>query len=386
MKGRSSSTRIYFCLDYMGLFLRIVHQHLFFDAKYRALEDVVELAVESLRPELVAIGGVDELNRDPDPFPRLPDAPFQNRIHAQAPSDLPHLEKILKEGILSAYRRATANGELKATVREKFGSLGDAFMDTRLHPISVRQDVVAAEYEVDPRTMDLGEMVRYTTDISRQVAAAHDQLKYNYISTLTQLARELLASSEGMLIDQAFALTQGLCYVVAVSDATSHELYDVLGHHVLAHLDRMEPRIRERVAQAAELLPYGGFEVAVGHRPPVGREDSALEDRFEAWEVRRAQGSAEVAGPHHPITGQDADAEGEPVVFARILAGAVLSGGREIGRVTSGTFSPTLARSIAMAYVDPPWKTPGSACEVDVRGKSVSARVVPLPFYKRDKT
>ena len=145
-------------------------------------------------------------------------------------ADLPHLEKILKDGILSAYRRAMANGELKATVREKFGSLGDSLMDTRLHPIEVRQDVVSAEYEIDPRAMDLGEMVRYTTDMSRQVAAVHAQLKYNYISTLTQLSRELFASSEGALIDQAFALTQGMCYVVAVSEATSQELYDVLGH------------------------------------------------------------------------------------------------------------------------------------------------------------
>jgi hypothetical protein len=39
-------------------------------------------------------------------------------------ADLDSLEKILKEGIEKAYRRALANGELKATVREKFGSLG----------------------------------------------------------------------------------------------------------------------------------------------------------------------------------------------------------------------------------------------------------------------
>ena len=37
---------------------------------------------------------------------------------------------------------------------------------------------------------------------------------HNYISTLTQLSRELFASSEGALIDQSFALTQGLALVV----------------------------------------------------------------------------------------------------------------------------------------------------------------------------
>ena len=145
-------------------------------------------------------------------------------------ADLASLEAILKEGIRSAYRRALANGEWKAEAKGKFGSLGDALMDTRLHPIEVRQDVVTPEYQIDPRAVDLGEMVRYTTDISKQVVGADTQLRYNYISTVTQLARELFASSEGALIDQAYALTQGMCYVVAVSDGASQELYDVLGH------------------------------------------------------------------------------------------------------------------------------------------------------------
>ena len=118
-------------------------------------------------------------------------------------ADLPSLEAILKEGIRSAYRRALANGEWKAEAKGKFGSLGDALMDTRLHPIEVRQDVVPPEYQIDPRAVDLGEMVRYTTDISKQVVGADTQLRYNYISTVTQLARELFASSEGALIDQS---------------------------------------------------------------------------------------------------------------------------------------------------------------------------------------
>ncbi|MEK7878527.1 MAG: TldD/PmbA family protein, partial [candidate division NC10 bacterium] len=142
-------------------------------------------------------------------------------------ADLADLESILKEGIRSAYRRALANGEWKADARGKFGSLGESLMDTRLHPIEVRQDVVPAEYETDPRAMDLGEMVRYTTDISKQMAGL---LKYNYIATVTQLSRELFASSEGALIDQSFAMTQGMVYVVAVQDGVSQELYDVLGH------------------------------------------------------------------------------------------------------------------------------------------------------------
>lgn len=57
--------------------------------------------------------------------------------------------------------------------------------------------------------------------------------------------------------------------------------------------------------------------------------------------------------------------------------------GKEIGRITSGTFVPTLAKAIAMAYVAPAATAVGTTLEVDVRGKPAPARVVPLPFYRR---
>ncbi|MGE3805151.1 MAG: glycine cleavage system aminomethyltransferase GcvT, partial [Gemmataceae bacterium] len=64
---------------------------------------------------------------------------------------------------------------------------------------------------------------------------------------------------------------------------------------------------------------------------------------------------------------------------------SVLDSNKEIGHVTSGTFAPTLARTIAMAYLDPEHAVTGSECVVDLRGKTVPARVVPLPFYRRPK-
>jgi aminomethyltransferase len=61
----------------------------------------------------------------------------------------------------------------------------------------------------------------------------------------------------------------------------------------------------------------------------------------------------------------------------------VLHDGRPIGRVTSGTVTPTLNKAIAMAYIDPAFTAVGTVCTVDVRGKIEEARVVPLPFYRR---
>jgi len=145
-------------------------------------------------------------------------------------ADEPNLEALLAEALERAYRRAMANAEGKAAAREKFGPLGEALADTRLHPIDVRQVVVPAVYRIDPRSVPLADMVAFATDVSRAVAAAHSRVQYNYIATITQLSRELFASTEGALIDQAFALTQGLASVVAVGENGSQELYDVSGH------------------------------------------------------------------------------------------------------------------------------------------------------------
>ena len=145
-------------------------------------------------------------------------------------ADLGRLEQLLREGLLAAYRRAMANAEGKAAAKGKFGSLGDALADTRLCPVSISQEIVPATFRVDPRSISLDEMVRFATDVSRQVAAAHGAVQYNHIAAISQLSRELVASSEGALIDQSFAITQGMCYVVVSGKDNTQELYDVLGH------------------------------------------------------------------------------------------------------------------------------------------------------------
>jgi aminomethyltransferase len=62
---------------------------------------------------------------------------------------------------------------------------------------------------------------------------------------------------------------------------------------------------------------------------------------------------------------------------------AVLAGTHRVGQVTSGTFSPTLAQPIAMAYVQPDQAILGTQLAIDVRGYREAARVVELPFYRR---
>jgi aminomethyltransferase len=63
----------------------------------------------------------------------------------------------------------------------------------------------------------------------------------------------------------------------------------------------------------------------------------------------------------------------------------VLQGDDIVGEVTSGTFSPTFDRPIAMAYVRPTAGAVAARLAADLRGTQHAAVVVPLPFYQRGK-
>ena len=58
----------------------------------------------------------------------------------------------------------------------------------------------------------------------------------------------------------------------------------------------------------------------------------------------------------------------------------VFSGNQKVGVLTSGGFSPSLQRPIAMAYVDRGQSAPGTALEIEVRGKRLAAAVSAMPF------
>ncbi len=58
----------------------------------------------------------------------------------------------------------------------------------------------------------------------------------------------------------------------------------------------------------------------------------------------------------------------------------VMAGGKAIGTVTSGGFSPSLQHPVAMAYVDTAHAAPGTELAIEMRGKLLPANVVPMPF------
>ncbi len=66
---------------------------------------------------------------------------------------------------------------------------------------------------------------------------------------------------------------------------------------------------------------------------------------------------------------------------AREGAEIVDAQGAVVGAVTSGGFAPSLGRAIAMGYVDAAHAREGASLAALVRGKTLPARVAPLPFH-----
>ncbi len=62
---------------------------------------------------------------------------------------------------------------------------------------------------------------------------------------------------------------------------------------------------------------------------------------------------------------------------------AVHAGADRVGRVTSGTLTPFLQKAIGMAYVPVELAARDTELSIDVRGRRLRARVVPMPFYRR---
>jgi aminomethyltransferase len=126
--------------------------------------------------------------------------------------------------------------------------------------------------------------------------------------------------------------------------------------------------------------------------PLYGHELSETTHPFEAGLAF----SCHLVGYDFP--GRDALKRIENEPLKRVRAGLALAGqrvarqgssilkdGQTIGEVTSGTFSPTLKRPIAMGYLGPRFAKRGTEVQIDIRGRNEPAVVVELPFYERKK-
>ena len=101
-----------------------------------------------------------------------------------------------------------------------------------------------------------------------------------------------------------------------------------------------------------------------------------LDKEFVGVEPLRRQSEA---GPKNRLVGLHV--QGRSIARA---GSPILSNDKLIGKVTSGTYSPTLDRNIAMGYVLVELAHLGEQIQVDIRGRLVMAEITQLPFYSRN--
>ena len=58
---------------------------------------------------------------------------------------------------------------------------------------------------------------------------------------------------------------------------------------------------------------------------------------------------------------------------------------KKVGYVTSGSPAPFLKKNIGLAFLPIEFANIGQEIKIDVRGKYLAAKIVPTPFYKRQK-
>jgi glycine cleavage system T protein (aminomethyltransferase) len=149
-----------------------------------------------------------------------------------------------------------------------------------------------------------------------------------------------------------------------------------------------------QAGRSAGLLPCG-----LGARDTLRLEARMLlygNDIDESTTVVEAGLPGIVRGDKGPFIGREAlrrEMEGGPrrrlVGFEMVQPGVarhgypVRGGGGDIGRVTSGSFAPSLKKNIGLAYVPAAQAALGTECAVVIRGRDVAARIVATPFYRR---
>ncbi len=125
-------------------------------------------------------------------------------------------------------------------------------------------------------------------------------------------------------------------------------------------------------------LPLHGHELGPGITPlQAGLGWVVSWSKPEGFRGRAALNREKETGVSRLLAGLATEGRQPPRTGAPVLAD-----GRLVGEVTSGNFSPVLGHGIALAFL-PPDLAEGTPIEVDLRGRRLPGRVVPLPFVKK---
>jgi aminomethyltransferase len=165
-------------------------------------------------------------------------------------------------------------------------------------------------------------------------------------------------------------------FEISVPATAAADLADAIMAHELAKPIGLGARDSLRLEAG---LPLYGHDLDLKTTPVMAGLTFAINKR------RRAEGGFPGAmrilaeqenGPPQKRVGFEVDGRQPVREGALVLDGE----GNEVGRITSGGFSPSLQRPIAMGYVASHLAEPGTALKLEQRGKLFDARIVAMPF------
>jgi aminomethyltransferase len=131
---------------------------------------------------------------------------------------------------------------------------------------------------------------------------------------------------------------------------------------------------RDTLRTEAGMALYG-HEIDAHTNPYEARLGWVVSLKKSDFVGRAALSEIKARGPERTLVGVEVEPGGVPRPGFPIL-----HQDQPVGQLTSGTHSPSLRRSIGLGYVPLVLSSPGQALAVEMRGKSIPACVVALPF------
>ena len=205
-------------------------------------------------------------------------------------------------------------------------------------------------------------------EVLETIVPGVSELSFMQAGPFNWQGHSLWISRSGYTGEDGFEVSVPATAAAALADAiTAHELAKPIGLGARDSL-RLEAG-----------LPLYGHDLDARTTPVMAGLTFAINKR------RRAEGGfpgdmrilAELDnGPIEKRVGFEIDGRQPVREGALVLDGE----GNEVGKITSGGFSPSLQRPIAMGYVAAPFAEIGTALKLEQRGKLFGAKVVAMPF------
>ena len=142
--------------------------------------------------------------------------------------DLHRINDLIKDGLNHAHARAIANSKHKSRVAASIEGLDNILYSTELANIEIHKDTVPAVFKISPESVSPQDILIFVEDASKSVKGL-SAIKFNDVTAYTQYIGTLFINTEGALIDQYYAYSQGNVYVVASGKEGQQELYEYVG-------------------------------------------------------------------------------------------------------------------------------------------------------------